>query len=177
MSNHFDKFADMKGLVRGKQFTEYVQGKMVPRGERTPRGGAPGDCHRLYDTMNVDDPISLHGLFDNAEVSAQIPFLLRNCSNFWIMQDSMILNEVTRIIAPDIHANVLKEGKVGEFVGPDSLTLYYCKNYAAPLHIDNDASTGLCAQLRMEVNGLAYSFVHYSIKRIFHSRTNSIWCV
>jgi hypothetical protein len=74
MMSHFDHFTHMKGLVRGAQFKEYVQGKMVPRGERSPTGGAPGDCHRFYDSMNVDNPMSLNGLFDNAEVRVKNSF-------------------------------------------------------------------------------------------------------
>jgi hypothetical protein len=89
----------------------------------------------------------------------------------------MILNEVTRIISPEVSKAVLAAGETGESMGPDSLTLYYCKNYAAPLHIDRDACTGLCAQLLMEVTGLDYSFVHYSMRSIFRARTNSIWYV
>ena len=74
-----------------------------------------------------------------------------------------------------MYQEVLVEGEVGEPMGPDSLTMYYCKNYAAPLHFDNDVSTGLCLQLAMEVEGLSYSFVHYERRRVFKSRSNSLW--
>ncbi|TEB32976.1 hypothetical protein FA13DRAFT_1790051 [Coprinellus micaceus] len=72
---HFDQFARMKGLVRGEQFHTYMQGSMVPRGERTPSGGAPGDCHRYYDSLKATDLGSIHALFDNAEASLPMPIV------------------------------------------------------------------------------------------------------
>ena len=64
------RYGSLKGLVRGSQFQTFTQGKMCPFGERTPSGGAPGDCHRHYDVMNATDVDSLQCLFDNAEVSS-----------------------------------------------------------------------------------------------------------
>lgn len=69
LSEHTESYSKLKSVVRGKQFAAFVKGKMVPMGERTPSGGAPGDCHRFYDGMDASTVDSLECLFDHAEVS------------------------------------------------------------------------------------------------------------
>ncbi|KAJ3505033.1 hypothetical protein NMY22_g17722 [Coprinellus aureogranulatus] len=156
MLGHFDQFSQLKSVVRGQQFDRYVQGTMVPQGERTPSGGAPGDCHRYYDNMNAEDVSSLDRLFDTAE-------------------DSLLLTEITRVVAFPVHEAVVKVCQTGERMGRDSLTMFYCNNYAAPVHIDDDAGTGLCAQLEVQVPDKEYSFFHYAYGKLFKSRTNCLW--
>jgi hypothetical protein len=68
LEQHVQRFSTLKGIVRGKQFATFSKGKMVPLGERTASGGAPGDAHRFYDAMNAQTEGALECLFDNAEV-------------------------------------------------------------------------------------------------------------
>ncbi|KAF6740844.1 hypothetical protein DFP72DRAFT_838419, partial [Ephemerocybe angulata] len=155
--HHADLPAGLKGLVRGSQFAHYSQGKMVPQGERTPSGGAPGDCHRFYSDMNATELDSLGSLFDQAE-------------------DSFIISQVTRIIAFPIFQDVREKGQEGERLGTLATTLYHCVNYGAPVHKDRDAGKGLCANILKEGSKKEdYAFFNMAYRIMFIAQTNSLW--
>ncbi|KAF6756499.1 hypothetical protein DFP72DRAFT_810464, partial [Ephemerocybe angulata] len=157
MLDHAKNFYGLKGLVRGKQFKDYTQGRMVPQGERTASGGAPGDSHCFYGSMAATEAPALHCLFDNAE-------------------DSLFLTEVTRLVGFPVFTAIRKASRVGERLGKDAATLYYCANYAAPAHVDKDEGPGLCANLHWSGDHYGdYAFVHLAYGLYFLQRTNSLW--
>ncbi|KAJ3535716.1 hypothetical protein NMY22_g6363 [Coprinellus aureogranulatus] len=156
LSEHVRRFSHYKGIVRGSQFETFTQGKMCPFGERTPRGGAPGDCHRLYDSMSAATPELVHCLFDNAE-------------------DSLVFSILARQVAPEIYSQIEDACDVGERVGTSRSTLYYCRNYAAPLHRDDDVGPGLCATLDFEAERYEYCFINMAYPFYFAPRPGSFW--
>ncbi|KAF6759482.1 hypothetical protein DFP72DRAFT_844208 [Ephemerocybe angulata] len=156
MVGHVQRFSKLKGLVRGKQFATFSQGKMCAFGERTPRGGAPGDCHHLYDYMGAHSEEALECLFDNAE-------------------DSLILSEVARMTSPAVYRQIRAVTGEGEKIGLDSSTLYYCNNYTAAMHLDKDAGPGLCALVELEAELHDYTFINLGYDFYFAPRANSMW--
>jgi hypothetical protein len=69
------RYSVLKGIKRGAQFRDFSTGNMVPRGERTPSGGAPGDCHGFYADMKATTLTEIDVLFDHAEVCSDFPTL------------------------------------------------------------------------------------------------------
>lgn len=67
----------------------------------------------------------------------------------------------------------------GDKLGVFGATLYTCKNYTSPLHLDDDISPGICAQYELQANkaldGYAFIYADYGI--FFVSQSNSLWCV
>ncbi|KAJ3505794.1 hypothetical protein NMY22_g17455 [Coprinellus aureogranulatus] len=164
MLAHVKSFAQLKGLQRGAQFRHYSRGNMVALGPRMPQGGIRGDSFRYPTTMSAADKGSLHCLFDHAE-------------------DSLILDELARLIAPEVHTPLHAAGRGDERLGLDTGgVLYYCENYAAPLHLDQDAVPGLCANLGYRADPGDYCFINLgyrdaeTLERFyFEPRTNSFW--
>ena len=179
LRGNVQRFGKLKSLVRGRQFATFSQGRMCPFGERTASGGAPGDTHRFYDVMSGDTEAALHCLFDHAEVCG---------SSFWrchsgrsltriLYQDSLTLVQTTRLVAPEIYELYRAATRDGEKVGLDASTLYYCSSYTAPLHIDDDATPGICAMLEFDGGPDDYCFVNLAYGIRFLPRANSLWCV
>ncbi|KAJ3533084.1 hypothetical protein NMY22_g7480 [Coprinellus aureogranulatus] len=163
MLDHVRAFAKLKGLQRGGQFKDYIQGRMVGMGPRTASGGIEADVHRYPDIMSASDVGSLNCLFDNAE-------------------DSLILDEIARLIAPEIYDPLHAAGQGDERVGIDKGgVLYYCENFAAPLHLDKDAAPGLCANLAYKAAAGDFCFVNMVYRNAkgdrfyFQPRSNSLW--
>ncbi|KAF6741312.1 hypothetical protein DFP72DRAFT_834356, partial [Ephemerocybe angulata] len=156
LEHHANLPKGLKGLTRGQQFLHYSQGKMVAQGERTPSGGAPGDVHRFPDNMNATDLDSLNSLYDQAE-------------------DALIISQVTRLVAFPIFENVRETGAIGERLGALAHTLYYCTNYVAPAHEDQDEGKGLCANLLKEGEKTDYAFFHLAYGLLFIAESNSLW--
>ncbi|KAJ3527605.1 hypothetical protein NMY22_g9727 [Coprinellus aureogranulatus] len=161
--DHWQRFAQLKGLVRGHQFKEFAQGNMVPVGARMPKGGAPGDTLRYPDSMSATEEESLNCLFDSAE-------------------DTLVLLEVTRLIAPEVYeAYRDADNQLGEPLGEDTGSFFYCKNYAAPLHTDNGVGPGLCATLFFRADPDDFRFLNLGYRNLqgeffsFSPRTNSMW--
>lgn len=167
------RFSALKGLVRGQQFATFSRGKMCPFGERTATGGAPGDSHRFYDKMSALNEDALHCLFDHAEVRPRSRFLWYLLLN--ISQDSLILSQTTRLVAPGIHRRIRDSTREGEKLGLDAATLYYCSSYAAPFHFDDDATPGVCALIDREAGKDDYCFVNLAYGYRFAARANSFW--
>lgn len=173
------RFSALKSLVRGQQFATFSQGKMCPFGERTATGGAPGDSHRFYDTMSALNEDALQCLFDHAEVSRRFsPKVRSQCHRYPLLdvcQDSLILLQTTRLVAPGIHRQIRNSTREGEKLGLDAATLYYCSSYAAPFHIDDDVIPGVCALLEREAGKDDYCFVNLAYEYRFAPRANSFW--
>lgn len=175
MRKHVQRYGTKKGLVRGAQFNTFSQGKMCAFGERTPSGGAPGDCHRHYDVMNATTVDSLHCLFDNAEVGIKCLTPTVKTESAPLPQDSLVFSEIIRVAAPEIHEQIYEVTRQGERVGKDASTLFYCTNYAAPLHFDDDTGPGLCATLEIDADPYEYCFLNLAYPFYFTPRAGSLW--
>ncbi|KAH6903664.1 hypothetical protein BKA70DRAFT_1110677, partial [Coprinopsis sp. MPI-PUGE-AT-0042] len=158
LRTHNARYSQLKGIQRGAQFQGYSTGKMVPRGERAPKGGAPGDCFGFYADMQATDVEHIDVLFDHAE-------------------DSGIIMRAAKIFCPSVYASLSEAGSVGERLGASASTLFYCGNYTAPLHRDNDECPGLCTQfdLTADTSHYEYSFVNMAYSCYFVARENSFW--
>jgi hypothetical protein len=66
------RYSKLKGIQRGAQFQGYSTGRMVPRGERAPKGGAPGDTFGFYADMRPTNIDHIDVLFDHAEVCLSV---------------------------------------------------------------------------------------------------------
>lgn len=92
-----------------------------------------------------------------------------------LLQDSLVFSETIRVAAPEIHRQIYEVTREGERVGKDSSTLYYCTNYTAPLHFDDDAGPGLCATLDIDADPYEYCFLNLAYPFYFAPRAGSIW--
>lgn len=89
----------------------------------------------------------------------------------------MILLEATRILAFGIFTELRKASFNGDRIGTSAATTYSCNNYTSPIHKDEDAVAGLCAQLELLAKSslCEYSFIHADYGVYFVSRSNSLW--
>jgi hypothetical protein len=92
-------------------------------------------------------------------------------------QDSGIFMKAAKIYFPSVHKDILEAGSVGERLGASASTLFYCRNYTAPLHCDRDECPGLSAQLDLVVDAQQseYSFINMTCGIYFVARVNSFW--
>ncbi|KDR71175.1 hypothetical protein GALMADRAFT_75401 [Galerina marginata CBS 339.88] len=155
---HHSKLQTVKGLTRGSQFNFYSQGKMFPKGARAPMGGAPGDTYTFYTGMEAVTLKNIEALFDDAE-------------------DSMILSEAGRVILLNVYQDLQNISKHGDRLGISGANTYSCNNYTSPLHHDNDAGAGLCAQFDLQAKSELdeYGFIYADYRVYFASRSNSLW--
>ncbi|PPQ75845.1 hypothetical protein CVT26_001221 [Gymnopilus dilepis] len=156
--DHHEALQTIKGVDRGDQFESYSQGSMVPKGSRAPKGGAPGDSYTMYSGMDAVDEQSINALFDDAE-------------------DSMILVQAARVIHPPAYQKMELEIIDGDKLGISGATTYLCRNYTSPLHRDDDACPGLCAQYQLQAKkkGDEYAFIFADYGIYVVSRSNSLW--
>ncbi|KDR82477.1 hypothetical protein GALMADRAFT_57184 [Galerina marginata CBS 339.88] len=155
---HHSKLQSVKKLTRGSKFNSYSQGKMIPKGARAPMGGAPGDTYTFYTGMEAVTLKDIEALFDDAE-------------------DSMILSEAGRVILLDVYKDLQDISAHGDRLGLSGANTYSCNNYTSPLHCDNDAGAGLCAQLDLQAKSALYEygFIYADNRVYFASRSNSLW--
>ncbi|KAF8955023.1 hypothetical protein BDZ97DRAFT_1861869 [Flammula alnicola] len=156
--SHHSRLQHVKALTRGSQFNSYSQGKMIPKGARLPMGGAPGDSYAFYTGMDAVTQAELEALFDDAE-------------------DSMILSEAGRLILFNVYKELEDTTANGDRLGISGANTYYCNNYTSPLHRDDDAGAGLCAQYDLQAKSdlCEYSFTYADYRIYLVSRSNSLW--
>ena len=89
----------------------------------------------------------------------------------------MILSEATRILAFSIFAELRDSTSTADRLGISGATTYLCNNYTSPLHCDDDASRGLCAQYDLQAlpQYCKYSFIYADYGLYMVSRANSLW--
>lgn len=91
----------------------------------------------------------------------------------------MVLHEVARVLNFPVY-NALKDAtEAGDKLGVFGATLYICKNYTSPLHVDDDISPGICAQYQLQANKDLdeYAFVYADYGIYIVSQSNSLWYV
>lgn len=90
----------------------------------------------------------------------------------------MILLEAARVLAFGIFKDLRETASDGDRIGTSAATTYLCNNYTSPIHKDQDAATGLCAQFGLQAKSALheYSFIHADYRVYFVSRSNSLWC-
>ncbi len=89
----------------------------------------------------------------------------------------MVLHESARILDFSIYTALKEATEAGDKLGVFGATLYRCKNYTSPLHLDNDTSPGLCAQFELQANRILdeYAFIYADYGIYFVSQSNSLW--
>ncbi|KAJ7121145.1 hypothetical protein C8R44DRAFT_981960 [Mycena epipterygia] len=110
--------------------TTQEQGDMCLAGSRVPHGGLAADGYRPYAHHNANTTDGVEALFAHA-------------------RDADTMTETVRGFAPgvinDIKHTVTKAGI--NRMGKMGMNSFYCWEYGAPLHRDNDATWSLCCQL------------------------------
>jgi len=91
----------------------------------------------------------------------------------------MILSEAGRLISHTIFKALETTTANADRLGISGANTYYCNNYTSPLHRDNDAASGLCAQYHLQAKSdlCEYSFIYADYGIYFVSRSNSLWYV
>lgn len=87
----------------------------------------------------------------------------------------MVLSEIIRKAALEIDAEIKAVTQEGEIVGRDASSLFYCSNYTAPLHFDDDAGPGLCATSELDAGPHEYCFLNLAYPFYFGPRAGSVW--
>lgn len=87
----------------------------------------------------------------------------------------MILSETGWLILHKVYKDLQENTSHADHLGISGANTYYCNNYTSPLHCDDDAEAGLCAQFELQAKyGLyEYSFIYADY---FASCSNSLWC-
>ncbi|KAF9034534.1 hypothetical protein BJ165DRAFT_1409853 [Panaeolus papilionaceus] len=153
---HHHHLQTTKNLQRGSQFQSYSSGKMFPKGARQPQGGRKGDAYVFYkgsgpSLKSEDDGIDqLNTLFNDAE-------------------DTSVLAAIARIWNFPVYQELLDTTKDADKLGVLGQTL--------PLHKDQDAVRGLCAQYELQANknGDEFGFMFADFGIYFVPRPNSAW--
>jgi hypothetical protein len=93
------------------------------------------------------------------------------------VQDSMILSAAARILEYSIIKQLEEDSADADRLGISGTNTYLCNNYTSPLHGDNDAGTGLCAQYEIQALSALdeYAFVHGDYGVYMVTRRNSLW--
>jgi len=91
----------------------------------------------------------------------------------------MILDETVRPHHPDVVKDLKEISMAADRLGTSGTTQYRCHNYTSPLHKDNDAARGLCAQYELCANEDLdeYAFIYGAYRIYIVSRSNSLWYV
>ena len=85
---------------------------------------------------------------------------------------------LTRQIGFSLYDEMKDTNRIGELLGLDSANLYYCSNYAVPLHLDRDIGIGLCLNLELNVaNSDDFAFIYMMYGIYFEPRENSLWYI
>jgi hypothetical protein len=102
-----------------------------------------------------------------------------SCSFLLILKCEMAgffdLSSLARLLCNELHQQMEKLYSVGELLGEDCATLYYCSNYAAPLHLDQDVGPGLCATLLFSAKSTDHAFINMKYRLLFVPCQNSVW--
>ncbi|KAI0697860.1 hypothetical protein BC835DRAFT_1413370 [Cytidiella melzeri] len=122
-----------KSIKRGSSFQVFAASKMVPVGTRQPQGGSAGDGYAPYTHMAADSPEAIDALMSHA-LDADLLLTAVRPYNHSVAKT---LDKLTK------EAGLSKMGSKG-------VNQYYCSNYIAPLHADNDMTTTLCCQLEKQ---------------------------
>lgn len=64
-------------------------------------------------------------------------------------------------------------------LGITGANIYSCNNYTSPLHCDNDAGHGLCAQIELQAYTEydEYSFIYADYGIYMQAQSNSLWYI
>ncbi|EDR07210.1 uncharacterized protein LACBIDRAFT_298859 [Laccaria bicolor S238N-H82] len=156
--DHHSKLSNVKKINRGKKFESYSMGKMMGHGSRAAMGGASGDSYTFYAGMEAITQEDINALFNSAE-------------------DSMVMSEIARLFHHPLYQELKEASAAGDRLGTSGATLYSCNNYTSPLHCDDDATRGLCAQYQLQAISkfFEYSFIFADYGLYFVSRTGSLW--
>lgn len=85
--------------------------------------------------------------------------------------------EIARSIHPALYQHLRNVSNECDRLGIDGANLYRCDGYIAPLHLDNDAAPGLCAQLEWEAKEewSEFGFCQPQYGYYIHTEANMIW--
>ncbi|KIK37334.1 hypothetical protein CY34DRAFT_776189 [Suillus luteus UH-Slu-Lm8-n1] len=130
MKDNHSSIINHPSVKRGTAFQAYNYGKMIPYGARQPQGGRRGDCYTTYSMLRGDTQEDIKAIFRHIKdaetllltISYAAPLVVKN------------LRDVTST------AKAQRLGSTG-------CVTFYCHNYVAPQHKDNDVSWTISTQL------------------------------
>ena len=91
----------------------------------------------------------------------------------------MVLCEVARVLDFSVYSALKEATEAGDKLGVFGTTLYSCKNYTSPLHLDDDISPGLCAQFELQAKKFLaeYAFIYADYGIYVVTQPNSLWYI
>ncbi|KAJ3826637.1 hypothetical protein F5880DRAFT_1504509 [Lentinula raphanica] len=145
-------------VKRGAQFQSFAGGKMVPLGSRLPSGGRPGDAYTSYSGLDASSVSGLDILFNQAATS-------------------VILHSFAKHVHPDLARDLRKVSTDCDRIGSIGANIFNCTGYMAPLHSDQDATSGLCFQALLHADPAykEFSFCNVEYRYYITTSTNCLW--
>jgi hypothetical protein len=169
---HHRKISHQKAVKRGSLA---LAGTMVARGGRVPAGGRPGDAYVPYSDMGSTSGEDLDLLYNHAYVSLSC---CNHCMIFTLAQDAECLLQVIRPHHSSVVKDLEAEATTNEGIrmGSTAASLFYCNDYLAKQHTDNDVGIGICAQLeKMCTDQYGYSFAYPEYGFYISTERNTAW--
>ncbi|KAH7877665.1 uncharacterized protein C8R40DRAFT_1067833 [Lentinula edodes] len=160
MANSTEEDCGVKALNRGRsdKMLYWTRGSMVPLGSRVPMGGDKGTSYGAYQGMSAEDEHTIRLMFRHAK-------------------DSLPLLEAARSVDSNLVRNLKDAATTCDRLGASGANLYKCQGYQAPIHIEDDASRGLCAQVWWK--GIEewneWGFVNLQLGYYIATRANTLW--
>ncbi|KAJ3729836.1 hypothetical protein C8R42DRAFT_637972 [Lentinula raphanica] len=148
----------VQAVKRGGQFQTFSSGKMVPVGSRLPSGGRPGDSYTSYSGLEASTQNGLDILFNQAATS-------------------VIMTSTAKLAHPELANDLSLLSADCDRIGMSGANIFNCTGYLAPIHSDNDATRGLCAQalLHADASHNEFSFCNIEYQYYIVTSTNCLW--
>ncbi|KAJ3743300.1 hypothetical protein EV360DRAFT_76658, partial [Lentinula raphanica] len=145
-------------VKRGAQFQSFAGGKMVPLGSRLPSGGRPGNAYTSYSGLDASSVSGLNILFNQAA-------------------SSVILHSFAKHVHPDLAKDLRRVSTDCDRIGSIGANIFNCTGYMAPLHSDQDATSGLCFQALLHTDPAykEFSFCNIEYRYYITTSTNCLW--
>lgn len=85
--------------------------------------------------------------------------------------------QTARAIHPQLYRKLKEVSSECDRLGIDGANIFRCDGYIAPMHLDNDAAPGLCAQLEWDADDRYCEFGFTQLQFGYYIRTepNMLW--
>ncbi|KAJ6606286.1 hypothetical protein DFH09DRAFT_1299554 [Mycena vulgaris] len=134
-------------------------GTLIPLGNRLAKGGSPGDGYGPYACQTAEDSAGVKALFAAA-------------------RDSDSILTAVGSMAPDVVREIKERKKASGLnnMGRTGMNSFYCWEYAAPLHKDEDDRWSLCCQLWKDgCQADEYNFAYAEWGVYIRTQANCVW--
>ncbi|THU90117.1 hypothetical protein K435DRAFT_864596 [Dendrothele bispora CBS 962.96] len=136
-------------------------GVMTPAGSRLPQGGRPGDTYTGYQSTCIVPE----------DLSSSVQRMLQ------MGQDMNIALQILKNGSELVHKMVIDAMKdAGTYLlGPGGMNAFYCHNYIAPQHFDQDETFTITFQTKKTGHPRFFNFAFSQYGIILHTETDTTW--